>query len=417
MSKSRPPYPAEFRPQIVELARAGKTPAELSREFGPTAQSISNWIAQDARDRGIALPGKEGLTSAEREELARLRRQVRQLQTERDILGKGYGLVRRQKREYVHAVYELVSASQADAKRAGVQTCCRVLGVSASGYYDWLRRRPSARAVANVVLMEAIRQVHKDSDETYGMPRVRAELRDAGHSVSRKRVARLTREGRIRGVSRRRGYVVTTERNLRQRPAPDLVNRLFRADARDQLWVADMTYVPTWSGFLYLAVVLDAYSRKVVGWSMGEQMTADLVIAALNMALHTRRPESVIHHSDQGSQYTSVAFGSRCREMGVRPSMGTVGDAYDNAMAESFFATLECELLDRRSWKTKAEARTALFTWIEGWYNPRRRHSALEYLSPMAFEEKHGTDNNRAREHGLNHCVGRFVASADRRRG
>jgi putative transposase len=195
-----------------------------------------------------------------------------------------------------------VSAIQADAKRAGVQTCCRVLGVSPSGYYDWLRRRPSARAVANVVLMEAIRQVHKASDETYGMPRVRAELRAAGQRVSRKRVARLMREGHIRGVSRRRGFVVTTERNLRQRPAPDLVNRIFRAHARDQLWVADMTYVPTWTGFLYLAVVIDAYSRKVVGWSMGEQMTADLVIAALNMALHTRRPESVIHHSDQGSQ-------------------------------------------------------------------------------------------------------------------
>ena len=150
---------------------------------------------------------------------------------------------------------------------------------------------------------------------------------------------------------------------------------------------------------MYLAVVLDAFSRKVVGWSMGDRMTADLVLAALNMALHTRRPDSVIHHSDQGSQYTSVAFGSRCREMGVRPSMGSVGDAYDNAMAESFFATLECELLDRRSWKSKAEAGTALFTWIEGWYNPRRRHSALGPLSPI--ERNHAEQQDPAREHGL----------------
>ena len=147
-----------------------------------------------------------------------------------------------------------------------------------------------------------------------------------------------------------------------------------------------MTYVPTWAGFIYLAVVVDVYSRKVVGWSFGEQMTADLVIRALNMALMTRRPENVIHHSDQGSQYTSIAFGKRCAEMGVKPSMGTVGDTYDNAMAESFFASLECELIDRRSWKTKAEARLAIFTWIESWYNPHRRHRGIGQRSPINFE-------------------------------
>ncbi len=282
-----------------------------------------------------------------------------------------------------------MSANQADANKLSVRTMCRVLGVSASGYYDWLHRAPSKRTLANAVLTESIRQVHKASDETYGMPRIRFELRDNGQQVSRKRVARLMRKACIRGVSRRRSFTVTTERDRRQRPAPDLVNRQFRALGPDQLWVADMTYIPTWAGFLYLAVVIDAFSRKVVGWSMAERMTADLVLAALNMALHTRKPASVIHHSDQGSQYTSIAFGSRCREMGVRPSMGTVGDAYDNAMAESFFATLECELINRRSWKTKAEARTALFIWIEGWYNPRRRHSGLNYQSPINFERTH----------------------------
>ena len=168
----------------------------------------------------------------------------------------------------------------------------------------------------------------------------------------------------IQGISRRRAWCVTSERNKRQRPAPDLVKREFVAKDMNQLWVADMTYVPTWEGFLYLAVVTDVYNRKVVGWAFGVQMTADLVIMALNMALHTRKPGSVIHHSDQGSQHTSVAFGNRCREMGVRPSMGTVGDAYDNAMAESFFASLECELIAMRSWKTKTEARMAIFTWV-----------------------------------------------------
>ena len=181
---------------------------------------------------------------------------------------------------------------------------------------------------------------------------------------------------------------MTTKRDKDQRPAPDLVQREFTATGINQLWVADMTYIPTWAGFVYLAIVLDVYSRKVVGWAFGQQQTADLVIQALNMALITRKPQGVIHHSDQGSQYTSVDFGKRCKEMGVRPSMGSVGDAYDNAMAESFFASLECELIDRRSWKSFAEARMTIFTWIEGWYNPRRRHSGIGQKSPINFEKK-----------------------------
>jgi putative transposase len=265
---------------------------------------------------------------------------------------------------------------------------CRVLQVSPSGYYDWLERGPSRRALANAVLLEQIRTVHAESDETYGMPRVRAELFDRNVHASRKRIARLMRRNGIHGVSRRRGFVVTTRRDERERPAPDLVNRHFTADGPNQLWVADLTYVPTWAGFLYLSIVLDVWSRRVVGWAMGEQMTAELVLAALNMALQQRKPDDVILHSDQGSQYTSVAFGQRCRKMGVRPSMGSVGDAYDNAMAESFFATLECELIDRRSWPSKTEARLALFSYIEGWYNPRRRHSALGLISPVAFEQR-----------------------------
>ena len=282
-----------------------------------------------------------------------------------------------------------------------VHTMCRVLKVSTSGYYAWSDRPPSPRAIDDAVVLERIRTIHAESDATYGMPRVRAELIEQGLKISGKRVARLMRRNAIRGISRRRGFVVTTQRDQRQRPAPDLVKREFRADGPNQLWVADMTYVPTWAGFIYLAIVLDVWSRRIVGWAIGEQMTAELVLAALNMALQQRRPTGVIHHSDQGSQYTSVAFGERCKKMGVRPSMGTMGDAYDNAMAESFFATLECELLDRRSWRTKAEARTALFTWIEGWYNPRRLHSSLGYCSPMKYEEKYGANNDRATEHGL----------------
>ena len=235
-------------------------------------------------------------------------------------------------------------------------------------------------------MTERIRAIHQRSDASYGMPRIHAELRDMGETISKNRVARLMRLAQIKGVSRRRGFVVTTRRDLKQKAAPDLVQRQFVASDNNQLWVADMTYVPTWAGFIYLAVVMDVYSRKVVGWAFGERMISDLVIAALNMALITRKPEAVIHHSDQGSQYTSVAFGKRCQEMGVKPSMGTVGDAYDNAMAESFFASLECELIDRRSWKTKTEARLAVFTWIEAWYNPHRRHKGIQQQSPINFE-------------------------------
>ena len=287
---------------------------------------------------------------------------------------------------------------------------CKTLKVSPSGYYGWVQRAPSARAVANAALIQRIHEVFVASDETYGMPRIRAELIEDGVVASRKRIARLMRQAHLRGVSRRRGYVVTTKRDERQRPAPDLVNREFVATGINQLWVADMTYIPTWAGFLYLAVVVDVFSRKVVGWAFGERMTADLVLAALNMALLTRKPQSVIHHSDQGSQYTSIAFGNRCKEMGVRPSMGSVGDAYDNAMAESFFASLECELIARRSWKTMTEARLAVFTWIESWYNPRRRHSGLGYLSPVNFERKQPIPTMSS-EHGLP-TVGACVACA-----
>ena len=264
---------------------------------------------------------------------------------------------------------------------------CKTLGVSHSGYHDWLDRPACPRAQANVLLLEQIRQAHKASDATYGMPRIQAELADQGVSAGHNRIAHLMRTDGLRGVSRRRAWCVTTKRDKAQRAAPDLVQRQFVASDINQLWVADMTYIPTWAGFVYLAVVLDVFSRKVVGWAFGQRQTADLVINALNMALQTRKPQDVIHHSDQGSQYTSVEFGKRCADMGVRPSMGSVGDAYDNAMAESFFASLECELIDRRSWKTFAEARMAIFTWIEGWYNPRRRHSGIGQKSPINFEK------------------------------
>ncbi|GEL75750.1 transposase [Myxococcus virescens] len=269
-----------------------------------------------------------------------------------------------------------------------VSTLCRVLGVSESGYHAWLTRLPSKRAVADAQLVERIRAIHARSRQTYGAPRIHAELAAEGVCIGRKRVARLMRAANLQGVSQRTACT-TTIRDERVRPAPDLVDRRFEAPGPDQVWVADITYVPTWGGFLYLAVVMDVWSRKIVGWAMATHLRTELVLQALEMALRQRRPTGVIHHSDQGTQYTSVAFGLRCREAGVRPSMGSVGDAYDNAMCESFFATLECELLGRRSLRSQAEARMALFEFIEGWYNPHRRHSALDYESPANYEKKY----------------------------
>lgn len=230
--------------------------------------------------------------------------------------------------------------------------------------------------------------VHKDSRKTYGSPRIHAELREEGRRVGRKRVARLMRQERHQGVIRR-WSVTTTQRAEDARPAPDLVDRDFTAEGADQLWVADITYIPTWTGFPYLAVVLDAWSRRVVGWAMATHLRTEFVLDALDMALWQRRPEGVIHHSDQGTQCTSIAFGQRCTEAGVRPSMGSVGDAYDNAMCESLFATLECELLDRC--RCQAEAQPVVFDFIEGWYDPRRRHSGLGYVSPSGRRLRSGS--------------------------
>jgi putative transposase len=269
-----------------------------------------------------------------------------------------------------------------------VREMCRLLKVSKSGFYAWERRPMSARARADIGLTAKIHEIHRRSRGVYGAPNIHAELADEhGTRVGCKRVARLMRAAGLRGVMPQR-FVTTTVRADGEALSDDRVQRQFKADGADQLWVADITYIPTWAGFLYLAIVLDVWSRKVVGWCIESHLRTDLVLTALNTALAQRRPAAVVHHSDHGCQYTSYAFGKRCQEMGVMPSMGSVGDAYDNAMAESFFATLERELLDRRRFKSQAEARIAIFEWIEGWYNLHRRHSSLGRISPINFERR-----------------------------
>jgi len=284
-------------------------------------------------------------------------------------------------------IYAFVEAEKANYR---VHTMCRALKVSKSGFYGWRERPLSARAKADAVLSERIEHIHRNSRGTYGAPRIHFELRTLGLRCARKRVARLMRGAGLYGCGGRRRKVRTTRRAQPKRipPAADLVKRNFAPEAPDRLWVADITYIRSWEGWLYLSFILDTFSRRIVGWSMSNHLRTELVLDALNMSLYNRRPApGLIHHSDRGSQYTSVEFGGRLKEAGLLPSMGSVADAYDNSMAESFVSTLKRELVHRHSWPTRQSARVAIFEYIEAFYNTRRRHSALGHLSPAEYEE------------------------------
>jgi putative transposase len=263
---------------------------------------------------------------------------------------------------------------------------CRVLNVSRSGFYEWRRRGPSARDVADAHLLDLIIDVHARARGVYGSRRVHAELVLGRRTpVGRRRVERLMRLHRLAGVHRRRW-----RRGGPDAPQwPDRVQRRFAADAPDRLWVTDITQHRTGEGWVYAAVVLDVYSRRVVGWSIADHLRTELVVDALDMARWRRKPTGTIVHSDRGAQYTSWLFGSRLREAGLLGSMGKVASAYDNALMESFFGSMQIELLDRRDWPTRAMLANAIFEWIEAFYNPARRHSALSYLSPIDYEDRH----------------------------
>jgi len=281
-------------------------------------------------------------------------------------------------------VFSFIAAEKANYP---VAVMCRALSVNRTSFHDWERRAPSDRALRDAWLLERIKAIHKAKRKVYGAPRIHAELRLAdGIRIGRKRVERLMRQAGISGlVTKKRGH--TTVRVPGVRVADDLVERRFRPDQPNVLWLADITYLRTWEGWLYLAAIQDAYSRRIVGWSMADHMRHELVVDALQMGLHRRRPQpGLIHHSDAGSQYVSLGFGQAARDAGIAISMGSKGDAYDNAVAESFFATLKKELVHRHSWQTKRELGSAVFEYIEAFYNRERRHSTLGMLSPAEYE-------------------------------
>jgi transposase InsO family protein len=288
----------------------------------------------------------------------------------------------------VTAVYSFIAEEKAEPTSPwSVAQMCRVLEVSRSGFHDWEARRPSRRDVADRLLSEEIEAIWECSARTYGAPRVHAWLRRQGYRVARKRVARIMRE---RGWTGQTGRVRvrTTRRDKTAAPAPDLVARAFNPDAPDRLWAGDVTYLRTGQGWLYLATVIDLYSRRVIGWALADHLRAELVCDALRMAVATRggHVDGVVFHSDRGCQYTSREFRRLCAGVGVTQSMGATGVCWDNSPAEAFFASLKRELVHRCTWATRAVMRLAVVRWIEGWYNARRLHSSIDYLTPIEKE-------------------------------
>lgn len=268
-----------------------------------------------------------------------------------------------------------------------VMLMCKDFNVSPSGYYAWRKRPASAREMANQELVKRIEAVYNDSYETYGSPRIHRELQAQGVACSDNRVARLMRLRGLRAIQTR-CYKVTTKRNKAHPVAPNLLQRNFVADRPDRKWLADITYIPTVEGWLYLAAILDLYTRRIVGWAMSERMTSALTANAVQMAIRRRHPDpGLLHHSDQGSQYTDSGYQALLKDHGMQASMNSVGTWYDNAPMESFFGTLKSELVHHRVYRTRDEARADLFFYIEAFYNRRRRHSALDYRSPEAYEQ------------------------------
>ncbi|WP_437492351.1 IS3 family transposase [Sorangium sp. So ce1014] len=378
--RRRRAFTPEFKAEAVRLAKAGdRSIGQLAKDLDLTETALRDWIKRADIDASHGLSG--ALTTPEREELQRLRRDVKRLEMERDNLKKSGGLLREGER---------VKFAFIDAEKVHypVLVLCAVLQVARSGYYAWAKRSESPRAKADALLGAHIRAVHQKSRGRYGSPRVHAELRARGIHVGKKRVARLMRAQRL-AACRTRRFRCTTDSRHNGPIAPNVIARQFDTQAPNQVWVTDVTYIPTGEGWLYLAVILDLFSRRVVGWSASATNDRALALAALTPALRARRPApGLVHHSDRGSPYASDDYRGVLGAHGLIPSMSRAGDCWDNAVAESFFATLKAELVEQERYPTRAAAIASIGDYIENFYNLKRRHSRLAYMSPIEFELK-----------------------------
>ena len=373
------PYPSEFRERALELVRSGRTVVDVAATLGIAQSCLYRWKQQDLVDRGLRPPSGRAPSA----ELTAANRRIRELEEENKILRRAAAAV-----EQVMPPKErfrLVGELHADGVR--IRKACLTLGVSTSGYYEWKSRAPSTRSIRHAWLTDLIGQIHESSYGTYGRMRVRAELQRSHEiTVGQNTVGLLMRRSGLVGLPLRR----RSKRVPNQVTVTDLVRRRFHADGPDRLWVTDITEHPTREGKLYCCVVLDVFSRRVVGWAIDTTQRAELATNALGMAIDSRRPSpGTIIHGDHGTQFTSWAFTSRARNAGLLPSLGTVGDPYHNAVVESFWARMQVELLNRRRWVTRVELANAIFEYIEGFHNRRRRHGALGWDTPLEFETRH----------------------------
>ncbi|MCR6670728.1 IS3 family transposase [Devosia ginsengisoli] len=373
-------FSREFKLEAVKLVRErGVAVAQAARDLDLHVNVLRKWVREQSADPQQAFPG-HGQMKPEQLEIEKLRREVAKLKAERDILKKGRGLLR----QGLDMRFSFV------AKHRGiwpVSWICEALGVSRSGFHAWLNRSPSRRAQYDEVLVAGIRSSFAGSDRTYGARRVWHDVLAEGLDAGLHRIERLMRQEGLRARPRRRG--LPKDGGQRHAASPNILDRSFVASAPNQKWIADFTYIWTAQGWLYVAAVVDLYSRRVVGWSMSSSMAAQLVTDALIMAIWRRgKPDSLLHHSDQGSQYTSEQFQRLMADHGITCSMSRSGNVWDNAAMESFFSSLKTERTARKVYRTRDDAKADVFDYIERFYNPRRRHSTLGYLSPVEYEEQ-----------------------------
>jgi len=371
-------YPPEFRRKVLDLVAAGRPVSEIADALGVSDQTIYTWRNQELVDRGE----RPGTTSTELEELRRARRRIAALEAELAATKRANELLK----EAVPPKGRFAVVQQMAGEGHPIELACRILEVSASGFYAWRSRPPSTRQIRHAMLTDLIAEIHVGSRGTYGALRVHAELTiGRGIVVGHNAVVMLMRRAGLSGLPGRR--------HRRSAPqvatAADLVDRDFTRRGPNELWVTDITEHATREGKLYCCVVLDCFSRRVVGWSLDASPTATLVTSALGMAIETRDPSGTLIHSDHGVQFTSWAFTRRALGSGLVPSMGSIGDCYDNAVVESFWARMQVELLDRQRWNTRLELANAIFEYLELFHNRKRRHSSLGMLTPVEFEMTH----------------------------